>query len=259
MHKTTVIDTNSEPVIAQSPAPTVSPRYSFVPTRDIVQGLERAGWAFDSGTVRRTRRPELAPYALHLLRFSHPTLPVLADGTRPQAVLVNSHSGASAFRLLLGAFRIACANGLVVQSTDAGALRLRHYGLDLPEIVTATGGLLEQAPKVFARLSDWSRIDLSRARQEELAARCRALRWDASTHVVSMNALLAVRRRSDVGDDLWRVFNRLQEAVVRGGVPVRSIVPGSRERLARAVTGPSAQLKLNQDLWRIAEEVAFAS
>lgn len=258
MPKAISISTDSAPVLAMAPAPEVSSRYTFIPTRDIVAGLQRTGWVFDGGTARVTRRPERQQYALHVLRFSHPSLPEIAEGTRPQAVLVNSHGGSSSFRLALGAFRIACANGLVIQSADCGTVRLRHTGLTLSEVLSATDHLLEQAPKVIARVREWSRIELSTEKQEQLAGRARRLRWDVATHAVPVDAILRSRRQADTGNDLWRVFNRVQESLIRGGVPVarydKPVV-----RLARPLTSPQAQLEINQGLWELAEEVAFAS
>ena len=257
--RTIEIDIQSSPVVATGPAPEVSNRYTFVPTHEIVGGLNRAGWIFDGGTARRTRKPERQQYAPHVLRFSHPALPEIAEGTRPQAVLLNSHAGGSSFRVSLGAFRIACANGLVVQSADCGSIRLRHSGLSLSEVLGATDRLLEQAPAVIARVRDWSRIPLTHAAQEAFAARALRLRWSEAAFRVPVENVLEVRRQADAGTDLWTVFNRVQEAVVRGGIPVRSVEKQAPFRRARAITSPLLQLELNAGLWQIAEEVAFAS
>ena len=62
--------------------------------------------------------------------------------------------------------------------------------------------------------------------------------------------LLRPRRSEDVGDDLWHVLNVLQEALLQGGVPRRSV----RNRLTRTrrITAIRAGLRLNSALWDLA-------
>lgn len=253
------IDINHPAVVAEAPAPNVSSRYTFIPTHQLVSSLSTNYWAFDGGTARRTRNPNRQSSTHHVLRFSNPRLPVLEDGTRPQAVILNSHGGGGCFELSLGAFRIACANGLVVQSLQCGTIKLRHVGLNISEILGATDELLSRAPDVFAHVQEWSRVGLSIERQRELAHRASLLRWSDGGTAVNLDEINRSRRPQDTGNDLWRTFNRVQESVLRGGITVSKLDSETgitTRRNASAIRNPVKSLTLNRDLWQIAEEFA---
>ncbi len=115
--------------------------------------------------------------------------------------------------------------------------------------------MIEQAPAVADRLDRWSRIRLCPERQQALARRAALLRWDDA---VFTDDLLTTRRDEDRGDDLWTVFNRAQESVLRGGIAVTRYVDNTLTRTRRAtpVRGALQQVRLNEQLWNLAEEFA---
>lgn len=65
--------------------------------------------------------------------------------------------------------------------------------------------------------------------------------------------MLAPKRRDDIGDDLWRTFNRVQERMLQGGVPGRAA--NGRNMTTRPVTGIDQGIKLNRALWVLAEKM----
>ena len=65
--------------------------------------------------------------------------------------------------------------------------------------------------------------------------------------------LLAVERPEDAGDSLWTVFNRVQEKLVTGKFCYKM---GAKLRKARAIKNFNQDLKLNEQLWELAEEFA---
>lgn len=252
-YKATTCDL-SHPVIV-SPAPyRVSDTYSMVNTGDIVETMTDAGWDFMSGTVRVTRKPERRASSAHVLRFSHRDLPTV-NGNLIEAVILNSHDSSTAFRMMFGVFRLACANGLIVSAATLADVRLRHHGLTTGTVLEHAHRMIEQAPAVADRLDRWSGIRLCPERQQALARRAARLRWDDA---VFTDDLLTTRRPEDRGDDLWTVFNRAQESVLRGGIAVTRYVDNTLTRTRRAtpVRGALQQVRLNEQLWNLAEEFA---
>ncbi len=63
--------------------------------------------------------------------------------------------------------------------------------------------------------------------------------------------ILRPRRADDTSDDLWTTFNRVQESLVRGGLPGRNAA-GRRSR-TREVTGIDQDVRLNRSLWILAD------
>jgi len=251
----------SPAVLSDRHAEGLSPRYSMVRSDQVVDTLQSEGWTFTGGTERRTRHPERRAFAAHVLKFTHADLP-LVRGNRIEAVVMNSHDGATAFRLALGVFRIACANGHVVCDASVGQVRLTHVGLTMPRVVEATHQLIQQAPKVAGVIDRWSGIQVPHVEARMMARRCALARWDRLANV-NAGMMLMERRPEDVSSDLWTVYNRCQEAVLRGGMQVglyqEGVTPSPetvRFRKATAVRGAFRQVELNEKMWAIGEEFA---
>jgi Domain of unknown function (DUF932) len=71
--------------------------------------------------------------------------------------------------------------------------------------------------------------------------------------------LLEAFRSDDKGDDLWHVYNRVQENVIRGGqrgLAVRDENGVYRRRTSTAIRGVASEISLNRDLWSLAENLA---
>ena len=70
---------------------------------------------------------------------------------------------------------------------------------------------------------------------------------------VTVSQLLTPRRREDYSDDLWTVYQRVQENLMKGGLSGRT-AQGKSSR-TRAVTGIDGDVKLNRALWVMAENM----
>lgn len=68
--------------------------------------------------------------------------------------------------------------------------------------------------------------------------------------------ILTPRRYEDHQDDLWTVYNRIQESLLKGGLSGRT-AQGKRTH-TRAVNGIDGDIKLNRALWVMAEELQQA-
>jgi hypothetical protein len=237
----------------------MSPRYSHVTTDSVVTALAAAGWTYSSGTARMTRKPERARFAAHVLRFRNPSIPKLRDGLI-EAVLINSHDGSTAFELGIGAYRLACANGLVIRSSTLGAVRLIHSGLDIERVMEASRRVIDSAPKAAEVIERWREKRLTVLEQIALAQRCARVRWGERLRSIDVSDWLNPQRAEDDSNDLWTSFNRVQERVIRGGahVGLASHRPGEKDRIARAsgVRGAIRQVRLNEEMWQVAEEFA---
>ena len=267
MYNTNTITPDSAPCTTLTQIEGLSPRYSHIPTSTIVQTIREAGWEFSSGTARMGRSPERRAHAAHVLRFSNANLPEVG-GNRIEAVLLNSHDGSTAFELGFGIYRIACANGLVVRTATVGSVRLVHSGLNLDNVFTAARSLVDRAPQVAETIERWSNTQLDHDLSLQMSSRMARARW--GDRFVEAD-LLSPRRSDDTRSDLWTVFNRAQESVIRGGMDVtlrRNLhvqdgtvdgvtIESQTTRKATAIRGALKQMRLNQDLFDIASEYAW--
>jgi hypothetical protein len=63
--------------------------------------------------------------------------------------------------------------------------------------------------------------------------------------------ILMPQRDEDNGDDLWSVFNRCQERMIKGGYS--SLNSQNKARKQRGITSIKRDVDCNQKLWAIAE------
>jgi hypothetical protein len=184
-----------------------------------------------------------------------------------EVVLVNSHDGTSRYELSLGAFRLACLNGMMVAEGLADIVKIRHTGNIINDVVLATQGIIERAPMVADAISLWKTIDLKPTEARILAEEAHSLRFDEQdTTAPNAERLLQPRRYADHGTDLWTTFNRIQENAVAGGLKRKEIPSrtdegtgrfiAGRQLRTRAVTGIAENNKLNRALWSLAAKMA---
>lgn len=70
---------------------------------------------------------------------------------------------------------------------------------------------------------------------------------------ITPSQVLRPRRREDYGNDLWTTFQRVQENMIKGGLPGKS-TSGKNTR-TRAFNGIDGDIKLNRALWLIADKL----
>jgi hypothetical protein len=68
---------------------------------------------------------------------------------------------------------------------------------------------------------------------------------------ITEQQLLTSDRHEDRGRDLWTTFNRVQEHLIRGGLPARAA--NGRRMRTRGVHGIDQNIHINRALWILAE------
>ncbi|MBB3646720.1 hypothetical protein FHX14_002917 [Rhizobium sp. BK619] len=79
-----------------------------------------------------------------------------------------------------------------------------------------------------------------------------------TTTPIKAEQLLVPRRHDDRADDLWTVWNVVQENAVKGGLRGigRDDLGRPRRMQSRAVNGINQDIKLNKALWLIGKKMA---
>jgi len=89
--------------------------------------------------------------------------------------------------------------------------------------------------------------------QHALANAALTYRFGEEHQPVAADQILTPRRYEDRQDDLWTVYNRIQESLLKGGLPGRT-AQGKRTH-PRAINGIDGDVKLNRALWVMAESL----
>ncbi len=232
-----------------------SDRYTYIPTSDVLAGLRKEGFRPYEARQGGSRDNEKRGFTKHLLRLRRDGATAVGDSFR-ELVLINSHDGTSSYQLFSGVFRIVCSNGLLVAEGYAQSIRVPHKGDIVSQVIDGAFTIIDQGQAIDNQIADMRMLELRPAEQEAFAEAATALRFDGDIPV-QPRQINAPRRRDDVGNDLWRTFNRAQENLVRGDISYsHTNDQGIRSRrTTRAVNGIDGNVALNRALWTLAAKM----
>ena len=246
-----------------SPAPKTTKHYDYVDTMQAVEILQDHGFQPVYAKQKPSRKRGNIPFASHLIAFAQD----LGDAPhRPEILLWNSHDASQSLRLLSGLYRFACDNGLVCgQGLQA---KLRHDGGQTAGFEKLVIDQAQNMPKAMAKAETMQAINLDPKQQQDFAAKALDLRWQCATDATwdasgsfwdaqTMHQALAPKRIADAPQNLWTVYNRLQEVIIGGQVSLLSVTAkGAKQRQAKAVESLKETVRLNQGLWDLADALA---
>jgi hypothetical protein len=251
--------------LATRPYDGMSARYSHIATLGVIEAMIAAGFQPFSVTQSRTRVPGKGDFTKHMLRFRHEDVSqaLAVSDVIPEVVLINSHDGTSAYKLIAGLYRLVCSNGLMVSDREIDSISVTHKGDVLKNVVESSHRLIGDTQRSLATVQNWTRLQLTDGEQAAFAESAYTLRFaDADGKVttpITPAQLLAPRRRDDDGNDLWRTFNRVQENVTACGLSaVQRDADGRRIRRVstRRINGIDQDVRLNRALWELAAKMA---
>jgi hypothetical protein len=251
--------------LATRPYDAMSAKYQYIPTIDVIKGMIASGFQPFAASQSRTRIEGKAGFAKHLIRFRHQdaAMSLVVGDVIPEIVLINSHDGACAYRLIAGMYRLVCSNGLMVADSEIESIVIRHAGNVLQDVVDGSYRLVEDTGKALGTVNKWGQLLLTDGEQNAFAQAAHTLRFADSegkiTTPITPAQLLAPRRYADEGKDLWHTFNRVQENVIAGGLSaIQRNAAGQRVRRVstRRINGIDQDVRLNRALWQLAEHMA---
>jgi len=247
--------------LTQSPSSHLSHIYKFIPTTDVIDILGEQGWLPTQAVQTRTRKghESKSPYKKHMLRFRNENnndISKIIGDTHPEILLTNSHDGSSSFKFHVGLFRLVCSNGLVIADQTFDEFRVMHKGFQKEDILKVVEMSTEKIPMVVGRVQDMMSNELNASQQYDFAKRVADTRW-GKDKMIDVNQMLKIRREEDAGNDLWSVFNRVQENLLQGGI--LTITPKDngkvRRSRSRAIRSIDQNLEVNKMLWSLSESI----
>ena len=260
-------------VLTETASPETSGKYGFVNTYQAMEVLGDFGFRPVNAAQQPSRKPENKPFAMHMISFAHDDdLKNPYNETRPEIILYNSHDGKSALKLFAGAFRFICSNGIV--AGDGFQSKMRHSRKTANGFETLLKETAESLPRMMQRIATLQETETA-ANVLDFAFNAAKLRWE---HVHAPNEqpetgtffnaetlrdLQGARRYDDVGNNAWKVFNRVQENIMRGGPRILSRTEKAKEtgqgwkyRKAKGVQSLPETIRLNRELWDLSNELA---
>jgi hypothetical protein len=211
----------------------------YIETLDAIKMLQNEGWQLKGVAEQRGKNRKISS---HYAQLHHPDFAVLNKHGKTEALasitLSNSCTGIQPLNMDLGAFRLVCSNG-AVRFDRAAESNIKHTEVnyrDLPQIIAKMNN---KAIILAEEISNMKRKQLSVDDMKKFAFEAARLRFDDTTEM-NVEDLLRINRIEDEGNDVWTVFNRIQE------------------NLTADVKNLNADILLNQQLFALADQYAIA-
>ena len=232
----------------------VSASYRFASTLDIVEMIKsEIGFIPVHASQSRTRIEGKGAYTKHMLRFrSLNSIPVLG-GLHWEMVVVNSHDRGSSLSASLGCYRLVCSNGLVMGGDMFSTGKMHHTGSGLSGFMESIQRILSMQAIAADTVVSMQNTMLSFESKVLLAKQAVALKYPKlgyDENEVMAGRALQSRRYQDTGNDLFSVYNVIQENLTSRGMR------GIRGRRIRAVSSIDTSVSINTGLWNLATAMA---
>ena len=244
------IRTVAPSIFAENPHESRSQRYSYIPTAAVLTELRKEGFQPFMVCQTRVRHEDRREFTKHMLRLRHASQINGAEAN--EIILLNSHDGSSSYQMLAGMFRFVCQNGLVCGDTVAD-VRVPHKGNVTDHVIEGAFEVLHGFGQVQDSRDSMRAITLDEGEAEIFARSALTLKYDDSGKAlpITENQILRPRRFDDNRPDLWSVFNRVQENLVKGGLSGRAA--NGRQQSTLPVQGIDQNVRLNRALWLLAD------
>jgi len=237
-------------IFTTHPSHKVSDKYSFMPTTRIVDDLSKLGWEPYEASQRKSRTSKDSMFTKHLIRFRNSSVGQLGDSI-PEVVLTNSHDGRNSFNLHAGLFRLVCMNGLIIADTTFDHVKIKHQWYNIEEITKVTNSMIDKIPTIITNISDMDSRELSDKEKISFAKKAMLTRWPKGNDMLDIDDMLQSIRVGDKGDSVWKVYNVIQEKLIKGGL----VFNNKREKMQklRPIINIDRKIEVNKNLWELAE------
>lgn len=252
---TEILEKKYPQIFQSTPSEKLSKYYVHVSTSTIVKDLESLGWdVFNVKTVK-VRKNKLE-FSKHLIQLFNKDIK-LNDGNFPTLLLTNSHDGSTSVKFEIGIFRLVCSNGLVIKSKDFGTFKTRHVKYTFEELKQNILELTNNIPNLIKLVEKFEGKIMSKEEITKFAIDAIKIRLDSDKQIDlnNINNFILPKRNEDKDDNLWNVFNRVQERLTWGEFSYYN--KNKKKELvlrkARPIKSFSLDMEMNKKLWELAE------
>jgi len=228
-------------IFTKTPSPKVSNRYSFADSEYYLQKFIDADWFIHS--ARQISKSEYAPHQVILRNNDIATVGDLL----PQLVFTNSHNGIKKMTINTGIYRLVCSNGLIVPTSIIESISIKHLEVHNSSIDNTISTFYEKVPIIMNNIDRMQNKILTDDEINNFTYNALQLRFHKAVGI-NIDDVARPSRVEDNSNDLWTVFNVVQEKLIRGGIKLQS------GRYSRPINNFVNDNSINTKLWELAEQ-----
>jgi len=214
---------------------------------DAIREFQRQGWNIAGALENRSKKNRKVDN--HFIKMEHPDFKILNKKGQTEAVatmnIQNSCNGSKPMELDLGAYRLVCSNGAIAHTSYSSA-KVPHSEkgqYNLQEILCDLGIRTQGVMDEFNKLKE---SELTPAEAIKMASVAARIRFGDNVNF-DVNQLLNIVRDEDKGDDVWTVFNRIQENLTQA-----HRITDEQGRVYSAVVDSKEDTRINKELFQLA-------
>lgn len=249
------IQEKAKSIFAEKGSSNTSEKYSHIPTNKIIEDMSKLGWGVSD--VKEVHARKNVGHQKHLVIFRNND--IIIDGVDgdtifPQILLTNSSDGKNAFTFRAGLFRLVCENGLIISTEDFADLKIRHFGYDFEELQKTITLIVEKLPLTVESMNKFKQTQLTDNQIKNFAKKAIEVRFseeEVKRITIDYSEFIKPTRKEDEGNDLWSVFNRVQEKIMNGDF---NYSYSTKTRKARKIKNFNQDIALNSKLYALATE-----
>ncbi len=248
-------------VFTMTPSNEVSKHYTHIPTTKVIDDMELLGWGVVDVKEVKARKAKTRGVQKHMVVFRNPDVVINGDDgdtVFPQILLTNSHDGKNAFTFTAGLFRMICENGLVISTTQFEDVKMRHMGYTFEDLQENIREMVERLPLTVESMNNMISTKMEQKSILKFAKDMLAVRFpedELKRITIDMDEFITPVRPEDKGDDLWSVFNVIQEKIIEGDF---EYTIGTKHRKARQIKNFKQDMDLNSKMFDVALEYVNA-
>ena len=256
------INKDGNPIYATAKGTNTSDNFKFQDSQVIINALQASGFYLDSSSIGNPRKDENRGFQKHLMIFrSGWTETKIDDGNELTILVQNAHNGTSSVRFSIGIYRAVCANGLIVGDT-LHEYRVNHRGKDFERnIIEAIANVRHKFTDIKAVVHKMQNTELSYEDRRDLAFQAVKVRLGKQGKFLekiylhtydTLLKLLISRRLEDQPKDLYTVFNRIQENMMKGKIKYQKQLEDNTFKtssLRGIKKGSETDIKFNSGFW----------
>lgn len=240
--------------------PGVSNKYMMANTETIIDDMARLGWYPVEAKQCRAKKGSSGIRSFHLVAFQNEDVKIMQDGETeayPRIILTNSHDGFRSFKFMCGIYRLICSNGLVIATEEFASISIRHINYTFEELRKVVAQAIDAIPEQVKVMNRMKQTELTVEQKYDLALQVLKARKGAEENDKftatkdTLDDMLTPVRKEDTGNDLWTIFNVLQEKAIKGGYSYASDET-KKARKQRSIKSAVKDIALNQTMFSIA-------
>ena len=239
--------------------PKVSDKFNVIQSSSVGEAMTNQGLSLVSLSTGRAKHPDKIDFQRTLSRYRGPQI---GEGVYLDLIYDSKHMGRGVDKVLLGIYRMVCTNGLFV-GKNFFSQGIRHNGNTYENLGQGISAALAMQDTVAKSIERMQAVQLTPETKELFALE--AVKLLAPSEAVQVrHRLLAPRRELDRANDLWTVYNVVQENGMQGHSVAYTLEVTDKDgrkslqqRYSRTVKPNSGKdADFNQALFDIAEKFA---